>query len=950
MVLAAVLSACPGSETSGSFADPRLGVLVFETNDRPFSRAPPPEALSRNDGHVLQNRARLVFTADGSILVVIGLDAGRPFGTANDVTPSRVVVKKVSPTGSVTELPSPSLGSFAFLKQFSLQLAGDGASPVLIDVNGPANPAGRYVTITTLDGTTWKSVAFLRSDRAPLDASGIWDELNDQVRVTKPGIVFVQHHDTLVRHDGTRWAPIMLPAKAKQLRLGAADATRVRAYWTTTDGAIESDVLNADGSWAGEVSRIRRGTSPSLTGAWGFAGDPDTFTLHVVSGLDVLVLRHERGLFTQAATRPLVNSELEGKAFLFGTRHPRRSAFFANGQLTASVAGRETGALGPVIGWSAGPQVTCEGDVAVKEGHVVAKDGAKCVPRALDALDFRLSDDVMTLAELFEDTQQDATLRYYVKRIPLPTNNVDVTKDVPALGGFPGGDEPVVTGDQLSISGHVLAPGVSDHTGTACTLFRSPTQLVVESVMVDTDGAVRFSPVTRGDYEVQCTRPLFNTFTQRFTAAQQGEVALDGVISSPLLQDGEVLHPGASEYQLDGGTLLHLGAGTAQVLSSTVATGDSVRLVGADVVWREADGTVRAGTGTLRFPAPRTLASFRRANSSTVVASGVPDGVTPLSWTRDATPMLAAPAVELAQFGQSGGCSGHLVWTLVGPGDVRVQRGDCQTPIGLNAATLSQTSAPPMKTVWFSNVVFGFVGDDCGAEGSFTKACPAHSVNVQLGGPLVSNELSATALDVRAQVVQGLGSRLLLLEGNGATATLRAGAFGDPTTSIVVQTGIPLPPAWLAGETPITFLEGQQRFLVRTDSEVFSSLGTAGSWTRVAGNVRAVFAGGVVLQNDGTLLRVLGTGATEVLPMKGNDNLRFTGTGVLVSDEETMTCPDGSTCHVITRMTPDKVVTPLGVGRFSTDVVATPRRFGQPMPRELFVDALWPSRRATVVP
>ncbi len=36
--------------------------------------------------------------------------------------------------------------------------------------------------------------------------------------------------------------------------------------------------------------------------------------------------------------------------------------------------------------------------------------------------------------------------------------------------------------------------------------------------------------------------------------------------------------------------------------------------------------------------------------------------------------------------------------------------------------------------------------------------------------------------------------------------------------------------------------------------------------------------------------------------------------------------------------------------RFSTDVVATPRRFGQPIPRELFVDALWPSRRATVVP
>ena len=34
-----LLAACPSSQTTASIPDPRLGVVVFETTDRAFSRA-----------------------------------------------------------------------------------------------------------------------------------------------------------------------------------------------------------------------------------------------------------------------------------------------------------------------------------------------------------------------------------------------------------------------------------------------------------------------------------------------------------------------------------------------------------------------------------------------------------------------------------------------------------------------------------------------------------------------------------------------------------------------------------------------------------------------------------------------------------------------------------------------------------------------------------------------
>ncbi len=945
--LVLVLAACPSSQTSGSFPDPRFGVLVFETNDRPFSRAPPTTA----NEHVVENRGRVAMTADGSALVLIGLDSGRPFGTANDLTPSRVVLKKVSPAGAVSDLPSPQLGSGGALKNTAFQVAGDGSSPVIVDLHGAQNPGGRYVTVSALSGTTWKTVSFLRSDRAEADVTGTWNPFDDQVRVLRPGVVVVQHGNTLVRHDGTSWSTVTLPATAKELRLGTADATRVRAYWLTTDGALETDVLRDDGSWVGTVARVRRGTSPSLVGAWGFAGDLDTFTVHYRAGNDVMVMRHESGQFRLAMTRPLLGDELVGKAYLVATKHPSRSAFLQNGALTASVAGRDSGALGTVIGYLEGAPVTCDGDVTVGEGKVIAKDGARCVPRALHALDYRLTDDVMTLVQLFADERQDATLRFYVKRIPLPSNNTLVTVDAPALGGFPGDlGEVVVPPDQLVISGHVLVPGATDHAGTPCALYRAPTQLLVEAVMSDTDGSVRFSPVDRGTYEVQCNRMGFSTLLVKYSAADLGTVPLDAVLLSTSVPPDDLPLLGDFDFGLDGGTLTKRdGTGVVTTLSSSLAAGDSVRRLGPGVMWKDVGGSFRTSlTSTTVFAAPREFSSFRYLAYQPVAAVGVPDGQTALNWvtSNGTTPLLSVPAVEVSQFGLSGSCGSTVVWTLAGPGDVRAQRAGCSPPLQLVPASLSTGPIPVMKTLETgAGVAFGFVGEGCGEEGGYLTACPAHTLSVNGGGPLTSVALSANALEVRA-----LGTRLWVLERTApGVGTLRASPFNSPAVDIVVQAGIPLPASWLPGEQLVVAAGNDQRVLVRADTEVFSSLGTAGSWTRLAGNVRALFPGGYVLQLDGTLLRVAPGGALETLPLKGNGNLRFSANG-LISDAAEMTCPDGSTCRVVQRMLVDKSVTSLGVGRLVPDVTLEPRKFGAPAPREFKAQFEWPAHRARLNP
>jgi hypothetical protein len=507
--------------------------------------------------------------------------------------------------------------------------------------------------------------------------------------------------------------------------------------------------------------------------------------------------------------------------------------------------------------------------------------------------------------------------------------------------------------DQLFISGHVLLPGAMDHLGTSCVLTRRPSMALVEAVMTDGDGAVTFGPVDRGEYSVDCNHANFATFSQSFTAAQSGPAACDAVLVSiqlPLNAQGD-----HAPWELDGGTLTHWPLnGASMVLSTSV---ESVRFLDPAavdaLVWKETSGSFRFSGGPGTFAPPRDFSSFRFVANNFAVAVGVPDGTTPLSWVNafSMTPFVSGPVLGFAQFGTNNSCSGTIVWSEVAPGDVRAQRGDCQQPLGLVASTRTATPSTPLKRVTgIPSGVFGLAGDGCGEEGSFTKACSLHTLTPISFAPMVDTELATSVIDARVQST-GLGARLVVLERTGpSTGRLSTGPFGSPALGIVVQPSLPLPTSWLPGETPITFVdEGGQRFLVRTDTEAYVSLGTAGSWTRVAGNVRAVFANGVVLQTDGTLLHVTTTGTVETLPMRGNENLRVVGS-TLYSDEGTMTCPDGSTCHLIERFLIGGGFTSLAVGRFVTDVVANPVTFGWPTVRDSRADLAWPARRVSVFP
>lgn len=941
-------SSCGGSDAVSSVPDDRLGVVVFETNDRPFSRAPSIDTQTRNQGHVLINRARVVLDASGVAYVVIGLDAGRPFGTPNDVTPARVVVRKVTPDGKVTSLPSPALGSGGLRGDTSVQLAGDGMSVVIVDAHGIDNPSGRYVMISMLDGDQWRQVSFLRSDRPPLDTKSTWSFADDQVRVLRPGAVVVEHGDALARWDGASWLPVELPVDVKEVRLGPADADRVRVYWLTRDGLLESDALGADGQWVGPRTRSNQGSgAKALKGVWGSAGDVDTFLLHYVAGDQVIVLRQEGGVLRPATQRPAYQGELIGKAYLAPTRHPHRSAFVAStGELKASFDGRESGSLGTILGWASGPSVTCEGDVTVSEGMSVAADGAKCTPRSIDALDYRVGDDVGSLVELFADSRQDVALRFYLKRIALPTNVTDVTQAPPATGTFPG--ETVGTTDQVRLSGRILTPGTTDHSGTRCVLTQRGPEAASNT---DPTGAIEFPPQARGMVDVTCARTGFLDWTQTLDLSGGSEFSFSGVLVHGSIRLSDLPSGGESELQLEGNTLTRQDSSGLSTLSTSVASGDSVRVwPQGQVLWREGSGSFRTSVTSVDFPAPRDFSSFRLFSGQLGVAQGTPDGAHEWSWTlgNGTSPLLAVPAIDVVPFStsNSNNCSGAVVWKLVGA-ESRAQRATCQPPLNLVAGTQSTSQIPVVGALTsLGDSAVGFIGAGCGVEGAFTHSCPLMALSPLSGSqPLTGTVVLNDAIESLLQVVPGLGMRLVMLERSANGFTLRTTPFGDVSTSVVVATGVSLPTTWTSGERPVIPLNGAEAsFLVRTFDEAYLSTGAAGSWTRVATAVKAIFPDGLIVKEDGTLLQVTSGGTIRTLPMAANANLRVTAQS-LYSDETTMTCPDGSTCHVVQRLTvASGVVTSLGVGRLTPDVASEPIRFGAPNPRSLKVMLDWPQR------
>lgn len=438
-VLALLLAACSGQVPVASKADPRLGVVVLETSAQVYGRAPHYVGDQAN-GHVVVSRTALATGPSGDSYTLITLNSSRPFGTTT-TRPSATFVSKVSPTNEVTALPAPALGSEGEVGKSYLRIAGDG-QPYLVEAMSAENERGRYVQVTTFDGTAWHQVAFVRADRSTSDFTERWTQAEDQVRVFDASHVVVQHGNALTAFDGSRWAEIAAPEHLLELRLGTGDATRLRAYWVTDDGFLKSDLLTREGTWAGTPTSLHLSNPLTLKGVFGFSGTLETFTIHTQHASSVAVYRHENTAFSLVVERPPLNSELQGLSYLApSTTDPNKGAMYSNGAFTAEYQGRSTGPLGALPGGQqGGATVTCPTACTVKEGFPVGSepDCATCVERSVQLTAWSVSPDVSEVQALYADPRQDATERFYLKRIPLPSMLTDVTQAATASGSFPG--------------------------------------------------------------------------------------------------------------------------------------------------------------------------------------------------------------------------------------------------------------------------------------------------------------------------------------------------------------------------------------------------------------------------------------------------------------------------------------------------------------------------------
>lgn len=943
--LLVLLAACPPAPIASS-PDSRLGTLVYETDAQEYGRL----NLLGHDGHVLFARRTLAVNDAGDRFVLVTFDASRPFGGTSTTAPF-TIFRKISASEQVTTLPAPVLGSDSDPTTGALRIGGAG-QPYLFEVPAPGlrattlggpqwNPVGVLLHVQVFDGQAWKRLEFLRADRPANDFHEGYELGEDQVRVLGGTDVVVQHGDTLSRFDGTAWQAVALPAGLSEVRLGTADASQVRVYWLTKDGTLETDRLQHDGTWAGEVARLKRGTMPRLHGTFAFAGTIDRFTLSYGLSNGVEVLRYENGSLRQAAQRPAIGREATGEDFYYATTHPDRAVFNQGGTLLAFVDGVQTGTLAALPSHA---MVACPAMCTVGDGHPVAVEPscAVCVPREVRVASLAIAPDVSSLSMLFSDELQDATMRLYVKRWPLPTTIGNVSDDAGVTGSFPGEADAGMP-DGVTVSGAVLLAGASVHGQTAIVLSRGGA--TVESLMTNDDGSFQFSTQPVGSpLSLRLTHPPYVAQDVTLDASTAGPQTVQRVLVPSAVQATSFAFDAGTETLLSGllGVVQRDGArvlGPTPLVYTTAADATPVRVltqpssVGA-VMWKE-NGQLRVNSSSLTLDPAATADSVRVLGNVVAVASGVPDSSTPLAWkalTSGVVPLIAQPLVEVADVAPT--CSVDVIWTQVAPGDVRATLTTCATPLVPLANTQSVGPIAPMRalTTGPANDAFGFVGPRCGLESGYQTPCPVQSLSIVGNQPVTATQNSSGAVDAQLQL-SPFGRRLVVLEPgalkvNGAT----------------VASGFTLPTSYGPSETPLTVVLGGSRILVRTTAGLFASTGVAGGWTQVLPDVvRVVRAppaassttvviwqarpGRTSCAEGCTLYVMIGPGVPVALPGTANGNERVSDLGVY-SDAATWTGPDGQVGPLLTYTSYTLAVTPLGQGTLFPDVQATPVVFG----------------------
>ncbi len=435
-LLLTVLACSPVAGGPTSKPDPRLGISVHESSAQVFGRAPD----YGSGAHALRSRNSLALSPTGDAFVVITLDASRPFGS-DDTQAAQTVVKKISPTGTVTALPAPKLGSNVYPANTWAKVALDG-NPFIVDEMPPDNAYGRFVQISTFDGSAWHLTSFVRADRPADDAAPVWNTNESQLRVFDSSHMVIQHGNTLTRFDGTAWSAITLEPSVKEIRLGTGEGTRLRVWWVTTDNMFNTAILTREGTFEPTVTTLALTTPLKVGASYGFSGSLDAFFVTAATTTNLMhTLRFENNALTELPDRPPLQGEVEGKSYVAQLRDPTKGVLVTStGALQAMVRGNITGTAGQILGFSGGTFVTCPADCTVKEGVPVATaSGCEvCVPRSLILMAYALSLDATQLKMLFVDRDQDATMRFYLKSAPLPVTLTDITQEQTTSTPFPG--------------------------------------------------------------------------------------------------------------------------------------------------------------------------------------------------------------------------------------------------------------------------------------------------------------------------------------------------------------------------------------------------------------------------------------------------------------------------------------------------------------------------------
>jgi hypothetical protein len=888
MLLSVTLISCgptgaPG-ETPFTDAQEKLGVPVFQSSS----------AFIGKNGVAMDSKGRIH---------VLFAAISPPTSKAAKGS-SKLIYRRIEADGKITEKSAPETG-VANTGPTNLLVTTDTDEPVLIEqfvtaVSGfNSMPIVEFLTIHVSDGDRFHAIPFTQKDgfrllqyshgflMTPRKAN------TTRVLPLKHNDVLLQFEGQLFRFDGTSWSRLERPTDATAMAVVAADATRVRVVWLSTDGKLKTDVyLRSTWKLSGTaVSMVGHGLAEIETP--GANGTVDTFGFQG--------LRFSKNKFRKAGESP---------GTVFRTTHKYR-------QVSGVISENSVELRGTYLGKSTTP------NGADPLGTVIVNNQIETNVRALSFNIMPNADGIVQiLVSNAAPSAPDASIavslgtsRVYVKRTQfvLPGN-----VGVEGTGKFPGDDGSVDDGDTtpdnlLRVSGRAFVPDSTMHAGITVTL-NSGFNLVA-TAMTAVDGTFELQPVMPGDYTLKMTfvgpgRDFENSV--KLAMGSVGSINVEAILYSRLalaykfgILPGAPLNP--SEIWMTQNTpwmraqnkLWHQTLVNGQGDVWSMASSDPGAVPLPEGLWLEGCPSAciaKSSSGVVGPAAP--LNRLRIGGGYIWVSNGVIDGVTPRTFSDVRNGTVASGFVDIAPYGINGTYVGFKTGT---DGGYTAQESTGQPAFAVPSIySLDDTAV--------ANWGLYIGGKNCGARSTSPQACDAYFKTGQLmdtqviesDGQIWVKKLGATTGEVKTRNTGSCGTITLPSNTGPHNWLIESGSRVRAADGLYACNG--------------TALVKQHDNVVRLEGKVFwkAPMGksdcSAGCELYAPNKIEGYVANGneQVVQIQGRSVSILGTGAGGV-------------------------CPWGSCTLVklIELTSTTSTVSTIGAGRFLVDVLASPTGFGR---------------------